>query len=367
MSWDETTAYLFWSKAAGVGWKRLQRLIKLYGDVVRAAWPPDDWQSMSVAQKYRADWLDWRGQIDRNLNHWRKQWQADAIGYLSPADASYPGLLNQLHDPPIGIFYQGGAYFLAWLSNYQPDLLAVVGTRRISAYGRQATEQLVVPLVKRGLGIISGLMYGVDQQAHLTAVRHQGFTIGVWAGGLKQLAESSRGRLAQEILAAGGGVISQYWPDEKPQVYTFPARNRLVAALAVGTLVIEGAADSGSLITAGYAAELGREVMAVPGKITSPLSAAPHRLIQAGASLVNSAEDVWQVLYPQQPWSQTAKQLDLSDEQHQIWQQLVRQPMSTDQLSLSLGWPLSQVQVKLTELEIAGLVQQQGGYWQVRA
>jgi len=169
--------------------------------------------------------------------------------------------------------------------------VAVVGSRRATAYGLETAERLGADLASRGVTVVSGLARGIDSAAHRGALAAGGRTIAVLGSGADVIYPPENRALARRI-AESGAVVSQFEPATRPLPYHFPERNRVIAGLALGVVVVEAAERSGSLITAGVAAELGREVMAVPGRVTSAESRGAHRLIQDGAALVQGWEDV---------------------------------------------------------------------------
>ncbi|TLY54242.1 MAG: DNA-protecting protein DprA, partial [Gammaproteobacteria bacterium] len=170
--------------------------------------------------------------------------------------------------------------------------VAIVGTRRATESGRRIAARIAADLVAVGTSVISGLAVGIDGAAHAATVRAHGSTVAVIGSGHGDLHPRAHARLAASIIAAGGAIVSELAPDVAPSHGTFPRRNRIISGLALGTLVVEAARHSGSLITARLAAESGREVFAIPGSIHSPLSRGCHQLIRDGAKLVEEAADV---------------------------------------------------------------------------
>ena len=205
-------------------------------------------------------------------------------------NASYPQLLKEIYDPPKQLYISGE------LKAKEKYPLAVVGTRKVSDYGKRATPYFVKTLAKTGLTIISGLALGVDGLAHQATLDVHGRTIAVLGSGLNNIYPSAHKKLAEDIIKSGGAVISEYSPDKQPSKTTFPARNRIIAGLCLGILVIEAPEKSGALITARFALEQGREVFAVPGSIYSKNSIGTNQLIKMGARPVTKPEDILQGL-----------------------------------------------------------------------
>ncbi|MEA3398621.1 MAG: DNA-processing protein DprA [Patescibacteria group bacterium] len=216
----------------------------------------------------------------------------EKINVLMIEDDAYPGLLAEIYDPPQLFFYKGE------LSKNDKFSLAVVGTRKYTPYGKRAAENIVFDLAKNNLTIVSGLAYGIDALSHDAALKANGRTIAVLGSGLdKQSIYPSANRyLADKIIASGGLIISEFPLGTPPLKHHFPQRNRIISGLSLGTLVIEAAEKSGSLITANQALEQNREVFALPGSIYSETSKGPNNLIKQGAKTVTCAEDVIEAL-----------------------------------------------------------------------
>lgn len=207
-----------------------------------------------------------------------------SISIVTISDSNYPKLLREIYDPPTVLYVRGHLD-----SN---DLkIAVVGTRLMTVYGHQVTENLASELVAAGFTIVSGLARGVDALAHRAALQAGGQTIAVLGSGLNKVYPSENKFLADQI-ALSGAVSSEYAPESEPSLGTFPSRNRIIAGLSKGVLVTEAGEDSGSLITANLAAEYGRETFTVPGPITSRQSAGANNLAKIGAKVVTSAADI---------------------------------------------------------------------------
>jgi DNA processing protein len=211
--------------------------------------------------------------------------EREGIGIRTPADSDYPARLLELHAPPLALYVQGR------LTAADADSLAVVGTRRPTVYGRDCAERLGYQLCRSGLTVVSGLARGIDAQAHRGALKAGGRTIAVVGSGLDRVYPPEHGELAAEI-AEHGAVISEFAFGREPDRATFPARNRIISGLALGVVVVESGLRSGALITVARALEQGKTVFAVPGRIDSPVSRGPHRLLREGARLVEDVEDV---------------------------------------------------------------------------
>ena len=206
-------------------------------------------------------------------------------------DPVYPPLLKQIPDPPFALFVRGDVSLLA-----EPQL-AMVGSRNPSVEGRRNAEEFAAYLARCGLVITSGMALGIDAASHKGALKGGGHTIAVWGTGLDKPYPPRNIELAEEI-AAHGLLVSEFPPGTPPLPMHFPRRNRLISGLSVGTLVVEAARQSGSLITARLASEQGREVFAIPGSIHNPMARGCHRLLREGAKLVESATDIFEELAP---------------------------------------------------------------------
>jgi DNA processing protein len=270
----------------------------------------------------------------------------------------YPTLLRETPDPPPMLFVRGNPQAL--LNEHK---LSIVGSRKMTPYGEAATRQLVAPCVRRGITIVSGLAFGVDAAAHWVTMHGKGSAVAVLASGVDRetLGPKANLRLADEIVATDGCLISERPPGAPADKRAFPLRNRIVAGLAGATLIIEAAERSGSLITARLSLELGRDVLAVPGPITSPLSAGSNRLISEGATPALEANDLFQALnLPQtEPGKPTLK---LNENQTIIIKLLSEKPQLLDDLAEKCRLPINQTLTALSELEEADIIRQTGEF-----
>jgi DNA processing protein len=241
--------------------------------------------------------------------------------------------------------------------------VAVVGTRRLTAYGRQITRELVTGLVHNGVTVISGLARGIDAIAHKTALEAGGRTIAVLGSGLDCIYPAENRSLVQHIKDGRGAIISEYGLGVQPEAKNFPPRNRIISGLSLGVVVVEAGERSGALITANFAVEQNRDVFAVPGNINSVASKGPNRLIQEGAKLVTNVDDILAELNLQMVAEQAAVQLMLPEtaEEAALLAHLTYQPTHVDELGRATGFPTSLVSSTLTLMELKGMVQQMGG------
>ncbi|MFZ6036416.1 MAG: DNA-processing protein DprA [Patescibacteria group bacterium] len=279
------------------------------------------------------------------------------IQTVTPRDQAYPRLLKEIYDPPAVIFYRGT------LPAHDALSVAIVGSRKTSPYGRRVTPQITQPLAAAGIVIVSGLALGIDALAHQAALDSQGITIGVLACGVDAPYPRANAGLAEAIITRGGAIISEFPPGTPPLKQHFPIRNRIIAGLAAAVVVIEGAEDSGSLITARCAADSNREVCAVPGSIESATARGPHRLLQMGAHLITSAADVCAIL--QLDNTQTTVQnrtiLPSTEAERTVLASIETEPTDIDEIFQHSRLPSSIVNTALTTLEMKGLVRHEGG------
>jgi DNA processing protein len=259
----------------------------------------------------------------------------------------YPRLLTELHDPPARLYLRGAS----------PEALAgpavaIVGARTCSPYGAQVARDVARELAAAGVVVVSGLARGIDGEAHRGALAAGGTTVAVLGCGIDRDYPRSHAELARRI-AAGGLVVSEYPPGVEPAPWRFPARNRIIAGLSVATVVVEARERSGALITADFALELGRDVFAVPGEITSALSAGANDLLRQGAAPLLEADDVLGGLGLQR--APPARATPLSPAAESVRATLRDGARAADDLARALGLASSEVAAALVELELAGL------------
>lgn len=202
-------------------------------------------------------------------------------------DGSYPNLLRQIADPPITLYVRGN-----WQECFEQPCVALIGSRKCSTYGLNASEMLARDLASRGITVVSGLARGIDTAAHRGSIAGGGRTVAVLGTGIDGVYPKENAKLVDEIIASGGAIVSQFPLQTPPLTTNFPFRNRIISGLSYGVVLIEATERSGSLITARLATEQDREVMAIPGNITSRTSIGTNFLIKSGAKLVQQWQDV---------------------------------------------------------------------------
>jgi DNA processing protein len=277
------------------------------------------------------------------------------LRFLARSEPSFPQLLGAIHDPPPGLFLRGGAES-ALLAR---PAVAIVGARACSAYGRQIARSLGRDLGAAGLVVVSGLARGVDAEAHRGALEAAATTVAVLGCGIDRDYPAAHRELARQV-ADTGLIVSEYAPGVEPAPWRFPARNRIVAGLCAATIVVEARERSGALITADFALEEGREVFAVPGEITSSLSAGTNALLRLGATPLTSAQDVLES-YGLSPAAAVAP--ELSETAARVLACVRERAAGADALARATELGAGEVAVALTELELAGAVREEDGVY----
>lgn len=286
----------------------------------------------------------------------------DSLKQLLPAD--FPPLLREIADPPKQLYLRGE------LPSTERKWLAVVGSRAMSTYGKQAVRYLIEGLRGYPIVIVSGLAYGVDAEAHKAALDAGLPTVAVPGSGLdwNVLYPKANVGLAREILAAGGCLLSEEKPEAKTMDYMFPKRNRIMVGLSHATLVIEAKEKSGSLITAKLATEYNRELLVVPGSIFSEESRGAHQFLRLGATAATSPEDILIALgIEEREGAASLNHLreDLSDDERRVFE-ILHAPVSRDELLGALELPITDANVLLSTMEIKGLIVEELGVVRIK-
>ncbi len=290
--------------------------------------------------------------------------QSAGVDFICHDDPIYPENLRQIFNPPPVIFIKGS------LTASDKLAVAVVGSRKPSPYGLLVAEKLAKDLAALGITVVSGMARGIDTAGHKGALAGGGRTIAVLGCGVDVVYPRENKKIVDKIVD-NGAVISEYPLGTPPESWHFPARNRIISGLSLGTVVVEAADKSGALITADFALEQGRDVMAVPGNVVSPLSRGPHRLIRQGARLVEGAGDIidemgLEKLFPV-PEENAGGKVKMSMEEEALYNLLSLEPVLLDELIDKTGFPPQKVMAALMYLEIKGLTRQMPGKLYVRA
>lgn len=353
---EERLYWLGFSAFNGVGPKRFA-LLKNYFGSAKKAWQVREKELFAVGlgPKLTADFLEFRENF--NLDSYSLRLREKKIECYFLDEGNYPESLKKIDNPPFVLYKRGE------IEPRDAIAIAVVGTRRMTGYGGQVTESLVAELVAAGVTVISGLARGIDSVAHQTALASGGRTVGVLACGLDMVYPPENQGLVRAIVADRGAVVSEYPLGMQAVPGNFPARNRIIAGLALGTVVVEGDQRSGALITARHAAEQGREVFAVPGQITSRNSAGPAALIKMGAKLVWQVEDILEELkIKTRKEKQEAKEvLPENPEEEMILSLVQDEAKHLDQIARDSGFDAARVASLMSLMEIKGKVRNLGG------
>ena len=288
----------------------------------------------------------------------------NTIQYITPNDSIYPQQLRNIPDPPQKLYYRGDHTLLQ-----SQKMFALVGSRKMSTYGKQLVSLFIPPLLVHTIVIVSGLALGTDAQAHKETLHNEGKTIAVLGSGIDDasIAPSSNIWLAYKIIASGGLLLSEYPPGTPGYPQHFPERNRIIAGLAQGVLVTEASIKSGALITAKLAAEYGKDVFVCPGTIFAPLSAGTNTLIKNGAFLVTHPNDILTELgYPEIHTATIiktkVKQFAQQPEVQKLLTCFVKDAQqSMEELMQKTGLPQDKLLATLTQLECEGIITALGG------
>lgn len=283
----EREYWLGFSAFSGIGPMRFKKLLVHFGSV-KSAWEATGSDLAEVLEKNLTEKLE-KFRRNFSIEKYAAELKKKKISFLILVDKAYPKLLLQIKNPPFVLYAKGSINIL---TGPAAPIISVVGTRKISQYGREVTELLTAELVSAGFTIVSGLAIGVDAVAHQSSLESKGKTIAVLGCGVDCCTPAENQSLYISIITSGGCIVSELPLGHPPTKGSFPSRNRIIAGLSLGVLVTEGAEDSGSLITADYALKFNRKVFAVPGPITSSLSKGPYGLIRKGAKLVTKTEDI---------------------------------------------------------------------------
>ena len=279
-------------------------------------------------------------------------------GVVEINNSKYPSLLKKAgKDAPKQLYYKGD-----WDESIFENCLAVVGSRRMTSYGKQITEKLVAEIASAGLTIVSGFMYGIDAQAHKAAVEAGGRTIAVMPCGIDLIHPDYQEDLYQEILENKGLIVSEYENSFLPTLWTYPRRNRIVAGLSKAVMIVEAGEKSGSLITANFAKKLKRKIFAVPSPLTSSLSIGICQLIKEGAEVVTGASDVLDYFgFSAGAGVATETRVSVDSIEQKIIAELQKEPMEIDFLARTLGISAAEIGTIVSIMQIKGLVFEERG------
>jgi len=351
-----------------VGPVRVRQLLEHFGDapaILRAS-KLQLLQVRGIGEETAEAIANWEKSVD--LGNELKRIQEYGCHILTQTDADYPELLRQIYDPPIVLYVKGR------LTAKDKNAVAMVGSRLTTHYGLETARKLAYQLAYVGVTVVSGGARGIDTAAHQGALSAKGRTVAVLGNGINIVFPPENVELFERI-AAHGAVLTQFPFNRKADKQSFPIRNRIVAGMSLGTVVVEANLASGALITANFAVEYGRQVFAVPGRIDSPQSKGCHDLIKKGAKLCEGAEDVlseFEYLFPASnrppsaAESGTLPALTLSDNEQKVYEVLSHEEVAMDDVIRRSGLPASAASVTLLSLEMKRLIKQLPGKLFVR-
>lgn len=352
---DPKASWVGFNMVRGIGAVRMRQLISFFGNL-ETAWnaPADGLLAAGLTPRIVENLVSLR-----NQNMAERAWEYTLkknIQVLTWDDAGYPQRLLTVDQPPPVLYVRGTL-------DSQDDLaIALVGTRRVTGYGRQVSGDVAAYLAANGVTVVSGLARGVDGIAHAAALDAGGRTIAVLGCGVDIVYPPEHRSLAERIIA-NGALVADYAPGTPPDSANFPPRNRIISGLCMGVVVVEAGERSGALITAEFAAEQGREVFAVPGAITAPQSKGTNRLIRDGATPLLDPQDVLTALNlthaPQHHQPRLA--LPEGDVESQLYQALRNEPLHVDDLCERTGLTADKVAAALVMMELKGMVRGMGG------
>ena len=338
----------------GFGPATIARLIERFGSA-EAAWEASstEVEKSGFPARVVESWKT-KATIDPDLE--MEKVEKAGVLLLAPEDEAYPALLKQIYLPPALLYVRGTLPAETSLS------IALVGTRKVTSYGRQVAERLAAELSRAGLTIVSGLALGIDAIAHESCLKASGSALAVLGSAVDQIYPRTNLKLAQNIMEHGA-LISEFPLGTMPQPSFFPMRNRIISGLSLGTVVIEAGEKSGALITASFALEQNRDVFAVPGSIYSPQSIGTNHLIQKGAIPVTCAQDILDELNIEQTIRQVEARKTIPDSpaEASILTLIESEPLHIDSIVRLSRKSAAEVTALLTMLEIKGKVRNQGG------
>lgn len=354
----ETEAYIVLNMLPHIGPVRVRRLLAAFGSAEKIfqASHASLQRAEGIGPEAASSITGWEKSVD--LAREMKLIEKDNVTVVTLADPRYPRLLREIHDPPIVLYVRG---------TLPPDghSVGLVGTRKPSHYALECAKKLSYQLAYSGLTVTSGLARGIDTASHQGALAAKGRTIAVLGSGLQNLYPPENAELADKIAAENGAIITEFSMETTADRQTFPMRNRIISGLSFGLLVVEAGTKSGALISATQAAEQGRSLYAVPGRIDQPHAIGSNRLIQQGAKLVTSAQDILDdlgLLFPEKPeLSSPRPEAALSPSEKAIYDALQDDETPIDEIIARSGLPTPEVSSTLLALEMRKLVKQLPG------
>lgn len=351
---EEKKYWVGFNHVKGIGAVRFQRLLDYFHDL-ETAWNATEVElrNAGIGEKPLANLLYFRKQND--LDRIYEDILKKGIETIIRDDQNYPSALKTISNPPPVLYIKGT------ILEQDARSVAVVGTRKVTAYGKSVVHELGEILAHNGITIISGLARGVDSEAHQAILNHDGRTIAVLGSGIDIIYPPENRSLAEQIIA-NGALISDYAPGTQPEGINFPPRNRIIAGLSLATIVVEAGLRSGALITAEFAADQGKDVFAVPGSIYAPQSKGTNKLIFDGAHPLIRFDSIFEILdldnvqYPKK----IQNELPTDETELLILKILQKEALHIDDIQALSGFPIERVSAALSFLELKGYVQKTG-------
>ena len=339
----------------GIGAVRFKTLLDAFGSA-EAAWnaTPQALQDAGLSAKIVDTFQRVRKGV--SLEQVAERIQSLGVQVLTWDDETYPRHLKEIDQPPPVLYVRGN------LKTEDEWAVAMVGTRKVTAYGRQVAEEVATALAHNGVTIVSGLARGVDSIAHQAALNAGGRTLAVLGNGVDLNYPPENRKLADQIMQQGA-LVSDYALGTQPDGQNFPPRNRIISGLSLAVIIVEAGDTSGALITAGFAAEQGRDVFAVPGNINAPQSRGTNRLIRDGAQPLLSPQDVLEALNLTMVTEHQAARVTLPTDplEARLYKLLSQQPKHVDEIRAEASLPIETVSATLAMMELKGMVRQVGG------
>lgn len=353
---DERAYWLGFHLIPNIGAVRIARLMEAFGSLA-VAWQADlaAFRESGINEKAAKALVSHRDEIDLG-----REWDRVAdtgASILTLADDTYPRMLREIPSPPPVLYIKGE------IRQEDETAIGVVGTRRVTRYGREMTRRLASGLASAGVAIVSGLARGVDGIAHTEAVEASGRTLAVLGCGVDQLYPPEHRKLSDRIMEQGA-LVSEFPIGTRPEARNFPIRNRLISGLSLGVLVVEAPRKSGALITSTFAADQGRTVFAVPGSALSSASEGTHQLLRDGAALAADVDDILDELNLERRHAAMENRRllpDASADERVVLQTLDGEPRHIDEIAIDTGINISQLSAMLLQMQLKGLVREVGG------
>ncbi|MCS6994457.1 MAG: DNA-processing protein DprA [Anaerolineales bacterium] len=352
---DDTRFWVGFSLVKGIGAVRLRALLDYFGDA-ESAWNASLFDLTAAGLSARLAERVVQARKSIRLDEYLDGILKNGIRILTWNDPAYPAHLKEIEQPPPVLYVRGN------LTAEDAWAVAIVGTRNVTAYGRQVTEELAAVLARNGVTVVSGLARGVDAIAHKAALQAGGRTLAVLGSGVDKIYPPEHRALAGQITTQGA-VLSDYPPETPPDSVNFPPRNRIISGLSLAVVVVEAGDTSGALITAEFAAEQGREVFAAPGSIFAPQSRGTNRLIANGARVLLSPQSVLEALDLTRNVErrEIRRMLPTDPTEARLLEALGAEPLHVDELRARVSLPIEQVSAALAMMELKGMVRQLGG------